>query len=198
MAENNEKVWKTFLQKHWKMFGVWVTAAILAIIGVILVFLWFVGDAQSTGLVPETLNLWSMGYVLTFLLQLLAREVIYVGIPVVITFIAIYALWWKKLPSDEREEYRRGHLFGKRSHRTDAGSGISFLITIAFAIKIYLDGNWGVAFADWTFDYLVNSWITSLLWVLIIFAIPIGLGALWCYNSNRGDSPSSEIVEMGT
>ncbi len=49
-SENGDKIWKKFLRKHWKMLVLFVVGAILASIGAILVFLWFVGDAQLTGL----------------------------------------------------------------------------------------------------------------------------------------------------
>jgi hypothetical protein len=182
--ENGDKIWSKFLKKHWKMFGLFVAVAILAIIGAILVFLWFVGDAQSTGLVPTTLGLWTMGHFVTFLLYLILWEVLFIGVPVLLAIAAIYFLWWKKLPDDEKKEYKRGHLlFGKRSHRSDAGEGISFLVFIAFIIKIYLDGNWDFPFAEWSFDYLVYSWLTALIVILIIFAIPLGLGAIWWIHS---------------
>jgi drug/metabolite transporter superfamily protein YnfA len=179
MAEIEEKVWKLFLRRHGKAFALFIGAAVIAIIGAILVFHWFVGDAQATGLVPMTLNLWTMGYIITFLLNLILWEVLYIGIPVIIIVVAIYFLWWKKLPDDERLEYRHGHLFGKRSRKTDGGGAISFLINIFFIFKVYIDGNWNEPFADWTFDYLINSYLTAFLWVAIIFGIPITLGGIW-------------------
>jgi len=179
MVKNSGKIWIQFLRRHWKMFVLLIVGAFLVFIGAIYVFLWFVGDAQLTGLVPEILGLWTIGYFVNFLLHLIAREVLFIGIPVIIALAAIYFLWWKKLPDQERKEYRRGHLFGKHSRRSDGGGAITFLINVFFIIKIYLDGNWDKPFADWTFDYLVYSYITVLIWVLIIFAIPIGLGAIW-------------------
>ena len=178
-SENGNKIWKKFLRNHWKMLILFVVGAISASIGAILVFLWLVGDAQLTGLVPATLNLWAMGHFVTFLLHLILWEILLIGVPVGLAIVAIIFLWWKKLPEDEKEEYKRGHLFGKRSHRTEGGEGISFLVFIAFIIKVYLDGNWDVPFATWTFDYLVHSCLWALIWVLIIFGIPIGLGATW-------------------
>ena len=178
-SEYGEKIWIKFMRKHWKMFVLSIVIAILLFIGAILVFLWFVGDAQLTGLVPTTLDLWTMGYLITFILYLILWEILFIGIPVIIIIAGFIFLWWKKLPDDEKKEYKRKHLFGKRSHRTEGGEGISFLIFIAFIIKIYLDGNWNVPFANWTFDYLVYSCITALIWTLIIFGIPILLGATW-------------------
>jgi hypothetical protein len=178
-SESSEKIWKKFLRNHWKMVVIFIIGAILVFIGLIYVFLWFVGDAQLTGLIPMTLDLWTMGHLITFLLYLILWEFLFIGIPVIIAILAIVFLWWKKLPDDEKEEYKSGHLFGKRSRRTESGEGISFLIFIAFIIKIYLDGNWNVPFATWTFDYLVYSCITALIWILIIFGIPIAIGVAW-------------------
>jgi len=139
------------LRQRWKILIIFVVGAILTLIGAILVIRWFVGEAQVIGVVPRTLDLWSMGYIVTFLLHLIFWLFIYIGIPVLIAVAATYSLWWKKLPEKERKEYRDGHLFGKRSRKTDAGGGISFLIFIVFCIKVYLD----------------------------IFGIPMALGGIW-------------------
>jgi len=179
MVENSEKIWKKFLRKHWKTLVLFVVGAVLAVIGAVLVYLWFVGDAQLTGLVPATLGLWTMGHFVTFLLHLILWEVLFIVIPVILAAVAVWRLWWKKLPDEEKEEYRRGHLFGKHSRTTDGGGGISLLINIAFVIKVYFDGNWDKPFADWSFDYLVYSYLWAIIWILIIFGIPIAIGATW-------------------
>ena len=102
--KNGEKIWKKFLRKHWKMLVLFVIAAIVVITGAILVFLWFVEDAQLTGLVPEILDLWTMEYLVTFLLHLIFWEILFIVIPVIIVIAAIYFLWWKRLPEGERKE----------------------------------------------------------------------------------------------
>ncbi len=178
-SKNGDKIWKIFLRKHWKMLVLFVLGAILASIGAILIYLWFVENAQLTDLVPATLGLWTMGHSVTFLLHLIFWEFLLIGIPVIIAAAATYFLWWKQLPDKERKEYRDGNLFGKHSRRTDASGGISFLVFIVFCVKVYLDGNWGVAIATWKFNYLVYSCLWALIWILIIFGIPMALGGLW-------------------
>ena len=179
MVENDENIWIKFLRRHWKILILFVVVATLIIIGAIYVFLWFVGEAQVTGLVPTTLNLWTTGHIVTFLLHLIFWEVIFIGILVIIIIAAIYSLWWKRIPDAERNEYRRGHLFGKRSTRREGGGAVSLLINIVFIIKVYLDGNWNIPIATWKFDYLVYSYLWALVWILIIFGIPIAIGATW-------------------
>ena len=184
MAEDEDKIWKIFIKRHWKMFALFIAIAIIAIIGAIYIFRWFVGEAQSTGLVPEILGEWTIGYIVSFLLNLLFWEFLFIGIPLLIVVVIIIFGWWKQLPKEERKEYRKGHLFfGKSSKRSDAGGGISFLVFIFFIIKVWLDGNWDLAFGTWKLNYLISSWITALIWVLVIFAIPIGLGVIWWIHS---------------
>ncbi|MBU7014432.1 MAG: hypothetical protein HXS52_12430 [Theionarchaea archaeon] len=176
-SDNSEKIWKKFLKKHWKAIVFLVVGVILAFIGAILVYLWFVEKAQVTGLVPATLDLWTMGHLVAFVLRVIFWEVLFIGVPVLVVALAVWRLWWERFPHEEKEEYKREHLFsGTRSRSRNEGGGISFLIFIAFIIKIYLDGNWNVPFAAWTFDYLVYSCVKVLGWVIIIFGIPLAIG----------------------
>jgi hypothetical protein len=175
-TENDSGSWNKFLKRHWIMLVFWILAAIIAAVGAILVFLWFVGDAQSANLVPMTLVQWTMAHLITFILHLIFWELLIIGIPVAIAAIAGW-LWWKRIPDEEREEYE---FFGKRSRTTSGGGGISFLFFVAFCIKVYLDGNWNAPISSWTLNYVVNSMITILVWGAIIFGIPaIIIALIW-------------------
>jgi len=171
----NGSDWKKFLRNHWNIVVLFIVAGILAIIGAIYVFLWFVGDAQSTGLVPSTLGLWTMGHMVSFILHLIFWELVFIGIPVIIGALAGWQ-WWRRLPVEEKKEY---HLFGKRSRTTGGGSGVSVLLWIAFAIKVYIDGNWNVPISTFTLDYVVGSMISILIWIAVIFGIPLAIGIVW-------------------
>jgi hypothetical protein len=178
----SQKVWRMFVQKHWAMLAVWIVAAVVVVIGAILVLLWFVEDAQATSMVPQTLISWSIGYLVTFIVYLLFWEIILIGIPAIIFFVVVYLLWWKRLPAEERMEYRRGHLFGKRSRSRDGGGAFTFLVNIGFLIKVYVDGNWNVPFettTTWTVNYVVYSYLWVIIWMAVIFGIPLVIGAIW-------------------
>jgi hypothetical protein len=176
--DDGSGIWMKFLRRHWQMAALFVVGIVLAAVGAVLVYLWFVGDAQSSGLVPSTLDLWTMGYLITFILNLIFWELLLIGIPVVLAVLVAYMMW-KKLPADEREEYRRRGLFKSKSRSRDYGNGFSFLINIAFILKVYLDGNWNAPFATWTFDYLVYSYIVALIVLVAIFGIPMVIGGTW-------------------
>ena len=183
--ENDSEAWKKFLRKHWNMVALFVVAVILASVGAIYVFLWFVGDAQSTGVVPATLGLWTMGNLVTFILNAIFWELLLIGVPVALAAVAGW-LWWRKLRSEEKKEY---HFFGKSSRTTSGGGGISLLFFVAFCIKVFIDRNWNDAFATWTFDYVVYSMLWILVWTLVIFGIPIALGIIWWIHHEMKKNP---------
>lgn len=168
--------WRRFMRKHWQAVGVFVVAGALALAGAVYIFLWFVSNAQSTGLVPSTLGLWTMANLVTFILNAIFWEFLLIGIPVVVGGVAGW-MWWRRLPAEEMRGY---HSFSRRSRATGGGSGgFSLLFFIAFCIKVYLDGNWNVAIATWSLDYVVGSMVLIIEWVVVIFAIPAAVGIIW-------------------
>jgi hypothetical protein len=201
MAETESKglseAWRRFLRRHWKMLVVAIVVIAVICVAAIIVFLWFVGHAQSTGLVPPTLGLWTMGFLLTFILHLIFWEVLFVGIPAIVVLAVMFYLWWKKLPAEEKAEYKQErYFFGTRSRATSGGGGgISFLIFIVFCIKIFVDGNWDAAFATWTFDYFVHSYLWAFILVLVVFGIPAALGAIWWLRREMKKKPSPVYIQ---
>ena len=175
--------WSRFLRKHWPAFAAFVAAAILAFAGAVYVFVWFTGNAQSTGLVPSILGMWTMGNVVTFILHALFWELVLIGIPAAIGAVAAWQ-WWKRLPETEKS-----NLSSKRSRSSRAGGAISPLLFIAFALKVYVDGNWNVAISTYTLDYVVGSMVTILLWIVAIFAIPAIIGLIWWIRHEMNKKP---------
>jgi uncharacterized MAPEG superfamily protein len=166
--------WRDFLRRHKGAVVIFAIAAVLIFAWAVYVFWWFVGNAQSSGLVPPSLGLWTMGNLLSFVLYSIFWELLLVGIPVVVGATAGW-MWWKRLPSEERMAYH----FGRRSRSASGSGGVSFLFFVAFCIKVYLDGNWNTAISTFTLNYVVSSMITILVYMLIIIGIPVAIALTW-------------------
>jgi len=177
--------WKRFMRKRWTMVAAFAVAIILVIIGAIYVFWWFTGIAQTTGLVPTSLGLWSMGNIVVFILHLILWELVFIGIPAIVVAVIGWQ-WWKRLPEEEKKAY---HLFGRGSRSRNAGGAVSPLLFIAFAIKVYVDGNWDVAIATYSLNYVVGSMITILVWIAVIFGIPATIAAIWWLHHEMSKKP---------
>ncbi len=182
-TENEGSQWGKFLRKHWVAFAAFVAAAILAFAGAVYVFVWFTGNAQSTGLVPAALGMWTMGNTIAFILHAIFWELVLIGIPVAIGAVAAWQ-WWKRVPDAEKTG-----LSWKGSKSRDAGGAISPLLFIAFALKVYVDGNWNAAISTYTLDYVVGSMVTILLWIVAIFAIPATIGIIWWIRHGMNKKP---------
>jgi hypothetical protein len=173
--------WKKFVRRHRGMTGLIVGGIAAATVVSLLVFLWVVGDAQETDLVPDVLGEWTVGFVFTFLLQLLLWELILVASWVIPMVVLIYLLWYRKLPADERKEYEGGP---KRSRSAGEDSGFSFFVGIVWLAIVWLDGNWNRAFEQWSFNDWVYSWLAAALVVLVIVGIPAIGWLVWTLSKN--------------
>ncbi len=138
--------WRLFWGRHRSVVVLFVVAIVLAVLGAVMVFLWYVGQAQLNGTAPMTLGQWTMAAVVTFLLNLIFWEIVLIGVPMIVAAVA-FGLWWRRLPFEERQEYR---FFHNRSRTRNGGSAFSLLVFIAFCFKVSLDGNWNAPFAGWT------------------------------------------------
>jgi len=180
--EHPEEIWKNFLRKHWKIFLLIAGGIICAVIGAIYVFLWRTTGPEAIAQYPQTLDLWTVGYIITLILDVILWEFLIIGIPVIAVAVLIILLWWNKLPAEEKQEYSRSPK-GKGSQKKVSrgrGSGIfGFLITITWLIIIYLDGYWNTAFGLWNYTYLIYSVLAALLWDLLIVGIPLTIFLIW-------------------
>jgi hypothetical protein len=67
---------------------------------------------------------------------------------------------------------------------------------VFFCIIVYVDGNWNMAFQDWTFDYLVYTYLWAFVIVLAIFGIPILLGVIWWLRREMRKGPAATPIPI--
>ena len=168
------------VRRHWRAFATFAAAGGLAVTGAVVVFLWFVGNAQSSGLLPRTLDLWTMGNLVSFIVDSAFWEVLLVGLPSGLAAAAAWG-WWRRLPEYERRELSYG-----RSSRSKGGGGATLLLFVAFCIKVYLDGKWGVAVSSFSVDYIVSSLVTILAWTAVLFGVPATVALVWWLRRETG------------
>ncbi|MHA1650207.1 MAG: hypothetical protein ACTSYB_08435 [Candidatus Helarchaeota archaeon] len=189
--EINDEVWKKFLRKHLQVVLFIIIVGIGVVIGGIFVFLWVVENSQKLGLVPTALGQWTIGHTVTFILEVILWEFIFIGIPLIIVAV-ITVYWWHKLPDDEREEYEREPKKKGPRRRLILGSGsglISLTVFLTWLIIVWNDGMWNIAFQNWTINYLVYSTLTAILWDLLIIGIPVTIIVfLWIRREMKEES----------
>ena len=186
MAENEvekeKEIWVKFLQRHWKMTILVIGGLIAAAIGGLFVFLWVKDVTIATTPILSTFGQWTIGYVVTFILDLILWEFLIIGIPVIAAVVVIILQWWNKLPDDEKEEYKKEpKKRTPRSGMTAGGGGgiVWFLSFLVWLIIVFNDGNWNLIFQSWPVDYLIYSSLTAFLWVLLIAGIPVAVFVIW-------------------
>jgi hypothetical protein len=186
MAEGFQEIpkntWKNFLQKHWKMALVIAAGIACAVVGAIAVFLWRTTGPEALVRYPPTLGLWTVGYLVSLLVDLILWGLLLIVLPIIAAAICIYFLWWKRIPAGERQEYFGGPREKRprrRARRGSAGGIFNIFVFITWLIIIGADGNWSKAFGLWTFSYLVISVLAAFLWDLLIIAIPVTIAFIW-------------------
>jgi branched-subunit amino acid ABC-type transport system permease component len=168
---NNTDFWKKKINEHWKVFIVIIIAGICVAIGVILVLIWFV-ETSDIGLQgTATFDQWSLAWVVGFIIILILWELLFVGIPVGLFFGVGGYLWWRKLPEEEKQEFKGREKDAKRHRKKNMG-GFSFFMFIAYCVYIAIEGNFFTPFGNLPYSYWLYAYLWTIMWLLIIVGIP--------------------------
>jgi hypothetical protein len=168
---NDADFWKNKIKEHWKAFIVIIIAGVCAAIGVILVLIWFV-ETSDIGLQgTATFNQWSLAWVVGFIILLLFWELLFVGIPVGLFLGVGGYLWWRRLPEEEKQEFRGREKITKKHRKKNAG-GCGFFLFIAYCIYIAIEGNFFTPFGNLPYSYWLYAYLYTIMWLLIIVGIP--------------------------
>jgi hypothetical protein len=163
--------WKQKIKKHWKIFAGSIIGGVVAIAVSLLVLFWFIDTSPIGAMGTATIGEWTLAWIWEFLIFLILWELLYVMLPVVVVFGVGCYVWWKRLSTEEKAEFK-GRWRGKR---TAEGGGFSFGMYIAYSIYMYINGYFYTPFGDFPYTFWVYAWFHTLAWLLVIIGIPAAI-----------------------
>ena len=182
---SDEVFWKNKIKQYWKIFAICIIAVIVCAIGALLVLVWFIETSTLGGQGEWTFNQWTLNYVVGFMILIILWELLLVGAPAALFFGVGGYLCWKKLPDEEKQVFKgREKKEGKKyKHPKNAGGsgGFSIFMFIAYCIVIAIDGNYNTRFGLLDYSYFIYAWFFTIMWLLIIFGVPVAIILLIVY-----------------
>jgi len=181
LMENNdgksvETNWKEKIKDHWKALILIIAAIVVLCVVAVIVVIWHIQTTPIGNYGLATFDQWSLDWIVGFTIVLTLWELLFVGLPGGIFFCLGGYIWWKQLPADEKNFFKAEE---KKSHKArNASGGGGFFLFIAFCIYMLINGGYYVAFGSQPYSYWIFSYMQMMVWLLIIFGIPIAVGGL--------------------
>jgi len=179
---SEKQFWKDIIKKYKNSFIVLIVACVCVVIGVLMVLVWYVNTSPLGGQGTWTFDRWTLNYIVGFIIQIILWELLFVGVPTGLFFGLGGYFWWRKLPAEEKQVFKDREK--KDSHRKKdygGGGGFGFFMFIAYCIYIAVDGNYNTLLGAKSYSYWIFSWFLTLMWIFIVFGIPIGIILLILY-----------------
>ncbi|MFW9968885.1 MAG: hypothetical protein ACFFDF_01710 [Candidatus Odinarchaeota archaeon] len=170
---SDEKFWQKKIKEHWKIFIVVIIAAACLFTGMLLVLFWFMQTSPIGGFGLWTFNQWTLMHIVCFILLLILWELLFVGIPAALFFGVGGYIWWKRLPDEEKQEFKaRDKKKTHRARNAGGGGGFSFFIFIAYCIYMAVQGYYDAQFGSQPYSFWIYSWFLTIMWIVIVLGIP--------------------------
>lgn len=173
---SEEQFWKNKIKQHWKVFVVVIIAGICLAIGALLVLIWFIQNSPIGNYGMAFIGDWNLDWIVGFCILITLWELLFVGVPAILFFGLGGYIWWRRLPAEEKEEFKaRDKRTKQRAKGAGGGGGFGFFMFIAYCIYIAVQGNYTTSFGALPYTYWLYSGFFTFMWILIIFGIPAGI-----------------------
>ncbi|MFX0147406.1 MAG: hypothetical protein ACFE8E_06615 [Candidatus Hodarchaeota archaeon] len=174
---SEESFWSGMIKKYWYALLIYCIGFIGAIVGVILVFLRYIGDPGIAGGGTWTFADFSVGYLILWCIFLILWELLLVGLPVIAYLAIVTAIFWFVVLSEEDKTAIKGRERKERKiKKTSGGSGAAgFLFFIAFICVLAIDGRLFIPFntPGLYYTYFIFAYLVGVMWTLIVLGIPV-------------------------
>ncbi|MHA1987799.1 MAG: hypothetical protein ACW98D_14280 [Promethearchaeota archaeon] len=182
-TSEEEKFWIKKLKKNWKLLAVGIAVMIAAFIGAVIVMIRFIEVSPIGAQGTATLNDWNLDWVVGFIILITLWELLLIGAPLALIFGLGGYLWWRRLPAEEKQEYKDREKKDKkhRKEKYGGGGGGSLCIFIGYCIFHLIKGTYYIPFGDVFYSYWVFTWFETIMWFFIVLGIPAALILLIVY-----------------
>ncbi len=169
---SDELYWKKAIQNHMTAFIVMIITGVGIILGAITVLFWFIQNSPIGNFGAATLNDWSLDWIVGFCILIFLWELLFVGIPTALFFGVGGYIFWKRLPEEERAEYKAREKKHTARNTGGGGGGFSFFMFIAYCIYMGIQGNYYANFGSQPYSYWISGWFLTFMWIVIVLGIP--------------------------
>jgi hypothetical protein len=183
-VNNEDEYWKKLLKEDWFRLLPFLLVIIAAFFSGIYVFLWHNEIGLGFGSFwTYTFNDWSFGLLAVYIVMLIVRELLLVGLPTLGVLGLIFIIIWFTLAPEKREEFKvmskkeeekeKKRRFEGRGKKAGAGGGgFGGLTTVVFLIIMAVNGKWDAPFGTMDLQYFVATYLWAMLWVAVVCGIP--------------------------
>ena len=171
---SEKKYWEKKLREHWKALAVCITAGIIAMIGALLVLIWFISASPIGAQGSATFDQWNLDWVVGFIILITLWELLFVGAPCALFFGLGGYLWWRRLPEEEKQEFKDREKKEKahRKEKYGGSGGGGLLVFIGYCLYHGIEETYYETFGTYPYTYWLSTWFLTIMWFFIVLGIP--------------------------
>jgi len=188
--------WMGMIKKYWYALVVFGIAIVGFIVGAIVVLMLYISAPDIAGGGTWTLDDFSLGSALLWIIFLILWELLTVVLPFVV-FCGIVAVlfWYVILPEEDKSAIKERERREKHSKKTNQGGGAAgFIFFLAFLCVVAIEGNFWTVAGDLTYSYYIFAYLRGIMWTCIVLGIPALIVGIIFLSKKWREVPGSSVV----